>query len=139
MDSAEIKRLAAEVSVQHGIRVDPDDPIMAIVTLNRLMLEGALADASRLIRSATEEFNRSVERVHIRAGAVVAQEVRESIAAIREEIQKDIDKARLTACELIGDLQRSQSKFRTWLWMSAGLVSGAGLLAIGILVGSLLR
>jgi hypothetical protein len=37
MDATEIKRLAAEVSVQHGIRIDPDDPIMAVVTLNRLV------------------------------------------------------------------------------------------------------
>jgi len=46
MDAArtqiDLKRLAAEVSVQHGIRVDPDDPMMAVVTLNRLVFEQAV-------------------------------------------------------------------------------------------------
>jgi hypothetical protein len=39
----DLKRLAAEVSIQHGIRIDSDDPMMAIVTLNRLVFEAAVA------------------------------------------------------------------------------------------------
>ncbi len=88
MDPAEIKRLTAEVSVQHGIRIDPDDPIMAVVTLNRLMLERTLTDASSLISGATQEFNRAIERVQIRAGSLVAQEVREAVASVRTEMQR---------------------------------------------------
>lgn len=139
MDSAEIKRLAAEVSVQHGIRVDPDDPIMAVATLNRLVLERALADASRLIGNATEEFNRATERVQIRAGSVVAQEVRESVASVRVEIQKGIDSARLNAGELINQLYRAQSRSRSWPWMASGLIAGAGLFVAGVLAGMFLR
>jgi hypothetical protein len=139
MDSSEIKRLAAEISVQHGIRVDPDDPIMAVVTLNRLMLERVIANAANLIGDATQEFNRATERVQIRAGSVVAQEVREAVASIRAEIQKDIESARLNARELINELHQTQSQSRCWQWPVIGLMAGAGLFAAGVFAGMLLR
>lgn len=139
MDPAEIRRLVAEASAQHRIRIDPDDPIMAVVTLNRLILERALGGAAGLIHAATEEFNRAAERVQIRAGSVVAEDVRESVATVRAEIQKDIDDARLKACELINELHRRQSTSRRWLWTAAGLITGAGLFLAGVLTGTLLR
>ena len=139
MDSAEIKRLAAEVSVQHGIRIDPDDPVMAVVTLNRLMLERIVIDASSLVIGATQEFNRAIERVQIRAGSVLGQEVRESVATVRAEMQKDIDSARLDARELINELHRAQSQSRRWWPLALGLMAGAGLFAVGVFAGMFLR
>ena len=35
----DIQRLIAEVSARHRIRVEPDDPALALVTLNQLVLE----------------------------------------------------------------------------------------------------
>lgn len=139
MDSAEIKRLAAEVSIQHGIRVDPDDPMMAVVTLNRLMLESAINDALRSIRAATEEFNCAAERLQIRAGSVLAQEVRESVVAVRSELQKDIENARVKACELIDELHRGQSRPSSIQGKLLRGIAGAALFAAGLLVGILLR
>ncbi len=139
VDSSEIKRLAAEVSVQHGIRVDPDDPIMAVVTLNRLMLERVMANAANLIGDATKEFNRATERVQIRAGSVVAREVREAVASIRAEIQKDIESARLNARELINELHQAQLQSRRWWCPVFGLLAGAGLFAAGVFAGMFLR
>jgi hypothetical protein len=139
VDSSEIKRLAAEVSVQHGIRVDPDDPIMAVATLNRLMLEHVMANAANLIGDATQEFNRATERVQIRAGSVVAQEVREAVASIRTELQKDIESARLNARELIDELHQTQLQSRRWWGLVFGLSAGAGLFAAGVFAGMFLR
>jgi hypothetical protein len=139
VDPSEIKRLAAEVSVQHGIRVDPDDPIMAVVTLNRLMLERVIANAVNLIGEATEEFNRATERVQIRAGSVVAQEVRDAVASIRAEIHKDIESARLNARELINELHQTQLRSRRWWGLVFGLSAGAGLFAAGVFAGTFLR
>ena len=45
MRQMDLKQLAAEVSIQHGIRVDPDDPMMAVVTLNRIVLEQTANDS----------------------------------------------------------------------------------------------
>lgn len=138
MDPAEIKRLAAEVSVQHGIRIDPDDPIMAVVTLNRLVLEDAFGRATDSIEKATQEFNRATERVQIRAGSVVASEVRECVAAIRAEIQKDIDGARLKALELVGEMHRSDWRSSRCRWIAVGLLAATALFIAGMCAGLLM-
>ena len=139
MDSIEIKRLATEVSLQHGIRIDPDDPIMAVVTLNRLVLENMLNEGLRSIRTAAQEFNQAAERVQVRAGSAVGQEVRECVALIRGELQKDIDEARVHACELVEELHRVQSRWSIIRWIAAGILGGAVLFAGGFYSGVLLR
>jgi hypothetical protein len=139
MDPAEIKQLIAEVSAQHGIRIDADDPIMAVVTLNRLILERTFSTATGLIHKATEEFNRAMERVQIRAGSVVAEEVRGAVATVREEMQRDIDNARLKACELVAEVHHAESQSRSWRWIVTGLLAGVGLFLAGVVAGTLLR
>src|SRR5262249_40179608 len=87
MPAVDLKRLAAEISVQHGIRVDPDDPIMAVVTLNRLMLETAVAEVVENLQSATRDLQGAAEKVQSRAGARLARDIRECAAAIQDELR----------------------------------------------------
>lgn len=138
MDATEIKRLAAEVSVQHGIRIDPDDPIMAVVTLNRLVLEATLADGVASVRKMATELNDAAARLQVRAGSTVAQEVRECVATIRGELQRDIGQAQSGAAQL-EEVQRSQSRWSKIRWIAAGLMSGAALFASGFVVSLLVR
>jgi len=135
MDANEIKRLAAEVSVQHGIRIDPDDPIMAVVTLNRLVLEATLAEGVTSIRKMAAELNDAAARLQVRAGSTVAQEVRECVAAIRSELQRDIDQAQPG----VAQLEESQSRWSKARWIAVGLMSGAALFASGFVVSLLMR
>ena len=58
----DLKRLAAEVSVQHGIRVDPDDPMMAVVTLNRLVFEQAIGQVLERVQESVRDFETAAER-----------------------------------------------------------------------------
>ena len=39
----DVERLLAEALTKHGIRLDPHDPAIVLVTLNRLVLEDAVA------------------------------------------------------------------------------------------------
>src|SRR5438270_1871121 len=84
----DLKRLAAEVSMQHGIRIDPDDPMMAVVTLNRLVFEQAVAQVLDRVQSAVRDFVTATEKVQVRAGGVLAQEVRDCAVILRDEIVK---------------------------------------------------
>ncbi len=86
MPVPDVKRLAAEISVQHGIRVDPDDPMMAVVTLNRLMLEQAIGEIVDRLHSATRDLQDAAEKVQLRAGARLAREVRDCATALRAEL-----------------------------------------------------
>ena len=92
----DVKRLAAEISAQHGIRVDPDDPMMAVVTLNQLMLQQAVGEIVEQLQTATHDLVDAAEKVQLRAGTRLAQEVRDCAAAVRAEFpansRKDADR-----------------------------------------------
>ena len=66
--------------MQHGIRIDPDDPMMAVVTLNRLVFEQAVAQVLDRVQSSVRDFEAASEKVQVRAGGVLAQEVRDCAA-----------------------------------------------------------
>ena len=138
MDATEIKRLAAEVSVQHGIRIDPDDPIIAVVTLNRLVLEATLADGVTSVRKMAADLNDAAARLQVRAGSTVAQEVRECVATIRNELQRDIGRVQPDFAQL-EEWQRSHSRLSKLRWIAAGLMSGAALFACGFVASLLVR
>jgi hypothetical protein len=139
MRQLDLKQLAAKVSVEHGIRVDPDDPIMAVVTLNRLVLEQAANGIVEDIRSATREFEQAAESVQLRAGALVAQRVRDCVAVLRQELVKDIGNASTRARKSIGDVGRADESPSVQRWVAIGLLSGAVLFGCGVWLGTMLR
>ena len=139
MRQLDLKQLAAKVSVEHGIRVDPDDPIMAVVTLNRLVLEHAAVEIVEEVRSATREFEQAAENVQVRAGALVAQRVRDCVGVLRQEIAKDIGNASTRARTSIGDVGRADERPAVQRWVAIGLLSGTALFGSGVWLGTLLR
>ena len=87
MDGFDLKKLAAEVSAEHGIRVDPDDPMMAVVTLNCLVFEHAVEQAVTRLQASADEIDRAAARVQVRAGTVLAQEIKDAAANFQKEIR----------------------------------------------------
>src|SRR5947209_3036999 len=85
LTAIDLKRLAAEVSAQHEIRIDPDDPMLAVVTLNRLVFEHAVAQVLERMQSSVQDFEAATEKVQIRAGAILAQEVRDCAVTFRQQ------------------------------------------------------
>jgi hypothetical protein len=124
----DLKRLAAEVSIQHGIRIDPDDPMMAVVTLNRLVFEAAVAKVLERMQAAVRDFEAASEKVQVRAGGALAQEVRESGVVMRQEVAKLMDEFRR------GLRPRQQSREK--LWFIVGLAVALALFTFGIWVGT---
>ena len=88
LTAIDLKRLAAEVSVQHGIRIDPDDPMLAVVTLNRLVFEHAVAQVLERMQSSVQDFEAATEKVQVRAGAALAQEVRNCARRLSSSLTK---------------------------------------------------
>jgi hypothetical protein len=139
MRQLDLKQLAAKVSVEHGIRVDADDPIMAVVTLNRLVLEQSANEIVEEVRSATREFEQAAESVQLRAGALVAQRVRDCVAVLRQELVKDIGNASTRTQRSIGDVGRADESPSVQRWVAIGLLSGAVLFGCGVWLGIILR
>ncbi|HEX4133067.1 MAG TPA: hypothetical protein VHY84_00485 [Bryobacteraceae bacterium] len=131
----DLKRLAAEVSVQHGIRVDPDDPMMAVVTLNRLVFEQAVGQVLERIQASVRDFETAADKVQVRAGAALAQEVRDCGVAMRLEVEKAFE----NFCRVgphsqkihSGDPTRTDRK-----WLVVGLALSLSLFGLGIWVGA---
>src|SRR5580700_10490893 len=121
MTPDDLKRIAAEVSIQHGIRLDADDPMMAVVTLNRLVFEQAVADVLERVQLAVRDFEAAADKVQVRAGGVLAQEVRECGVSMRQEFAKTLE-------ELLRDGQGDRMKKSgppvrptAWIWLVSGL------------------
>jgi len=139
MRQLDLKQLAAKVSVEHGIRIDPDDPIMAVVTLNRLVLEQSANEIVEEVRSATREFEQAAENVQVRAGALVAQRVRDCVGVLRQEIAEDVRNASTRGRSSIGDVGRADERHAVQRWVAIGLLSGAVLFGCGVWLGTMLR
>ena len=139
MRQLDLKQIAAKVAVEHGIRVDPDDPIMAVVTLNRLVLEQSANEIVEKVLSATREFEQAAESVQLRAGALVAQRVRDCVGLLRQEIAEDIGNASTRGRTSIGDVGRPDERPAVQRWVAIGLLSGAVLFGCGVWLGTMLR
>ena len=135
MTQMELKQLAAKVSIEHGIRVDLDDPIMAVVTLNRLVLEQATHEIVEEIRAATREFEQSAEKVQVRAGSFLAEKVRDCVSVLRQETATNIGDGSIQAREGIGAARKGGAQ----RWAVIGLLAGIALFGSGVWLGTMLR
>ena len=109
-DMIDVRRLIAEVATRNGIRVEPDDPAFALVTLNQLVLEDFITRMDERIRLGIAEFMDAVHKTEARAGKILAAEVKEAAAELREELQRDVEAARVGALEIVRELHRQHTR-----------------------------
>ena len=110
--AVDVDRLLAEALAKHGIRLDPQDPAVVLVTLNRLVLQDAAETVSADIRQAARDFEAAADRIQARFGAAVANRLNAGHGSGRQNV-----------------------RFGVRLWLALGLCSGAGLFSIGLAVG----
>jgi hypothetical protein len=91
MDGLELKKLAAEVSAEHGIRIDPDDPMMAVMTMNRLVFGQAVERAVKQLQASADEIDRAAACIQVRAGSALAQELKECSASLEKQMRAVIN------------------------------------------------
>jgi hypothetical protein len=135
----DVKRLISEVAAQNGIRVEPDDPLFALVTINRIVLEEATQELQDQIQARFAEFDASYQKAERRAGSVLAQMVKASAEQMRQGLQSDIQEAGLKAREsvhLVNEAHRRPALIR---WSAVGLAAGALLFGGGVWLGTLLH
>src|SRR5471030_2430355 len=92
-NSIDIQRLIAEVAARHNVFLRPSDPAIALVTMNRLILDDAMETVHGQIRATIAEFHASMQKAERRAGSMLAQEVKESAAQMQWGLQNDIHPA----------------------------------------------
>jgi hypothetical protein len=135
----DIQRLIAEVAARHNVFLRPDDPGIALVTMNRLVLEDAMERIHAQIRATIAEFHASMQRAESRAGSMLAQGVKESGAQMRQGLQNDIHIAGLKAREIVHLVNEAHRRPALIRWSAVGLVAGALLFGGGVWLGTFLH
>ena len=129
----------AAVRARNGIRVEPDDPIFALVTINELVLEQVARRVSDEITTRLVAFKEGMDKTERRAGRLLAQDVKEAGAQIRAELQKDIDAAGIKAAHLVCKVDQAHKRPAMIRWLAVGLVLSVALLVFGVYAGIYLR
>jgi hypothetical protein len=139
MAELNIGTLVGELARRYGIRLDSSDPAIAIVVLNRLVLENASEELTESVARRLAQFEASVQKVEHRAGKLLAQEVSEAAGGVGAALQNDIDAAGVKAAHLVYMVDQAHKRPVIIRWLVAGLVSAIGLLGIGFYAGMFLH
>jgi Transcriptional activator TraM len=129
------KQLIAAVRAKHGIRIEPDDPVFALVTLNELVLEEAIRRLSEDMDRRLVTFGDGMDRTERRAGKLLAEDVRNAAAKIREEMQKDIEAAGMQAAHLVYKVDQAHKTLAMTRWIGVGLFSAMVLIVFAFCAG----
>ena len=135
----DIQKLINEVAVQNHIVVEPDDPIFAVSTINRMMMDEAVESLLARVRVAITAFEVSARAVESHTGKVLAEDIRTSTSAWKAEVARDINIANVRSCEMIDKLNMAHSKPARLCWGALGLAAGLLILIGGILLGRYVR
>jgi uncharacterized membrane protein YgdD (TMEM256/DUF423 family) len=138
-DSTRTRRLIAEVAARHNVFLKPDDPAIALVTMNRLILDDAMETVHEQIRVTIAEFHASMQKAERRAGSMLAKEVKESAAQMQRGLQNDLHTAGLKAREIVHLVNEAHRRRALIRWSAVGLVAGALLFGGGLWLGTLLH
>ena len=137
--ATDIQKLIGEVAARNHVLVEHDDPIFAVTTINRLMLDEAVEGLLSRIGAAITAFETSAREVDAHAGRLLAEEIRNSTSAWKAEIARDINIANVRSCELIDKIHRAHSRPAMLRWGTLGLFAGLLFFGCGILFGVFVR
>ena len=130
-----VQRLIAAVAAEHRLMLKPDDAAFAIVTMNRLVLEESLEAIRTLIAQNLAQFKETAQWAHSRAESAIESEVRRSSRALREELQSDINTARLRAAEIAQEINETYKKPMRYRDLTIMSLAAILILVCGICIG----
>ena len=135
MGSIDAKKLTAQVAARHGLLIREDDPAMALVTMNEIVLEQVVENAQVGLRGILSEAEKGQKRSQQEAAVWVQEEIGRAGSALRVQLLRDIDAGRLQAKELVVQLAQLYSRSAVRTWVALGIVSALILLLIGVGLG----
>jgi uncharacterized membrane protein len=66
----------------------------------------------------------------------LAQQVKEAAAEVRQELQRDIENARLKAADMVTQVHRAHKTSALVRWGAAGLICAVALFGAGLWIGA---
>ena len=135
MEQLDLKRITAEVAARHGVLLKKDDPALVLVTISETVLEESFERLEKRARGLVAEFDACFEDIQQRASAHLTDEVRSAAAAVREEIHRDIQAAKLEASETVYRVRAAHTRNVVGRWVAVGIVCAVALLVFGVMIG----
>ena len=108
-ETVDIQRLIGEVAARHRFLLKIEDPAIALITMNQLILDSSLAAVHKQIRATIAEFHASLEKAEERAGSMLAQKVKESADQMREGLHERHSCCRLESARVRASGERGAS------------------------------
>jgi hypothetical protein len=138
---ADARALAAKVFERHGIALAEDDPAFALVTLNELILRKAMGElleqVDQHIKAGLAEFQVTMQRVEVRAGKILAQQVRDSAGALHASLREEIAAARLGVQQTMEKIQQTHRFAALARWCAVGVALAVAVFGCGFWAGKL--
>jgi hypothetical protein len=131
----DLQRLMAEVAIRNKIRIEPDDPLFAVVTLNQLVLEETAQRLLERVEATITGFETSIHRVENRAGKMLAQRLKEAATEAQRVLQGDVSSACARAQESANRLHRARTRYRVVCWAAFGIAGALAVFWCGVWVG----
>lgn len=125
----DVKRLIAEVAAQNGIRIEPNDPAFALVTLNQLVLEETANRIYEHVSATLAKFTESLSKTEHLAGKTLAQGVKAAAAEIRKDWPANLQSIQPESAA------NKVNRLAIWRWLVLGSLSAAALFVAGFVVG----
>jgi hypothetical protein len=135
----DIQTLIGEVAARNHCRIEDGDPIFAVSTINRLMLDEVVEGLIVRVRAAITAFETSARAVDAHAGKLLAEEIRGSTSAWKAEIARDINIANVRSCELIDKIHLAHTRPAMLRWGALGAFAAMLFLGCGIFIGFYFR
>ena len=129
------KRMISEVAAENGIRIEPGDPLFALVTMNRMVFEEAAQVYFAHNQQLIAEFKESMTRAEARAGSMLAEKVKAAAEKMREGLQSDIQLAGMRASEYVHRVNEAHRRPAIIRWSVVGLLAAILIFAVGIGLG----
>jgi hypothetical protein len=135
MPELDITTLITELGRRYDIRLDHRDPAIAIVAMNRLILETATEELTESFARRVAQFEAAMQKIEQRVAKILAEELAQAAARMRAELQNDIEAAGAKAAHFIYLVDRAHKRPMKIMWMTAGLLSAIAILCFGVFAG----
>jgi hypothetical protein len=131
----DIKSLIGEVAARHNIRLEPDDPMFALVTLNQVVLQEAADRSEARLRSALAEFIDAADKLEGRAGRALAENIKGASAHAHQILRTEVASVGARLSESLHRAQTTQTRPLIVRWMAVGILCALLIFFCGVIVG----
>jgi hypothetical protein len=124
----------AELVALTGHDIAADDPIMALVVLNQILLSKIAHEVAAILVKANEDAGEALAMMRTETLKSVAADLLLLAGQSREALKIDLTEAAARASSIVGGIE-SSLRMRRAFWVAIGAV-GCALFGLGLIVGA---